>query len=571
MNTDVLLINAPNKNIDYPGLSLPILTSALREKGFKVTQVDYNVILRDRIITNKGLSDLLKNLLPSIIPVFSNSGFHLTKLGELYDYLVYLNDYYKFSYLEEVKLKVQARDFLWVFSEEKRFKAYLDLFKINRALHYIIDTAIAESDILPGCYSLTLIQDIFIDLKKKINAENPVVLGFSILDIQRGFSFNLIKKIRTSYSGTIIVGGPDPSRFPEEYMQLCGDIDILFAGESEESFPLLLQSIKSKKQSIGSIPGIYFRNSKGDVVANESKGVDFNATPTPDFSGLPLDKYLTPALPLQLSRGCYWGKCSFCIHYDTYGSYQKRNIEKVINDIKITVNKHNTKYFHFTDDCISLSLADQFSDAIISNNIKIMWLSYFRLEKGLNIDLLFKIYQAGGRVLEFGLESASETILHLMNKEISLDTVDKVINEASEIGFLVKLFMFHGYPGETLEDLNKTINFTEQKILNKKARAFLPLRNRFELLKGSDIYERCKSKNEINVKKIWEPSGLLGIRSEYLSTIDEEKTMLAINLFVEHIREYMKKEHIYNTDDENVMLDLLSLDYKNEISKWGCI
>ena len=571
MTIDVFLVSTPNKNIDYPGLSLPILTSSLRNKGFDVLQIDYNVILRDKILTAKGLTDLSENMLPSMVPVFLHSGFHLSKLGELQDYLVCLNDYYQFTYLEEVKLKVQERNFAWVFSEEKRFKAYLDLFKVNRALHYIIDAAIAESDILPDCYVLALIQNIFIDLENKITAECPAIVGFSILDIQRGFTFALIKKIRSTFGGTIAVGGPDPTRFPKEYIKLCSDIDILFTGESEESFPLLLQAIKSERQSLESIPGIYYRNQKGGLVVNESTGVDFSATPTPDFNGLPLEKYLTPALPLQVSRGCYWGKCNFCIHYDTYGSYQKRNIDKVIEDIKTTINKHNTKYFHFTDDCISVSLADQLTEAILSNNINIRWLSYFRLEKGLNKDRLSMIYQAGGRVLEFGLESASEKVLHLMNKTIFLNSAAKVIDDASAIGFLVKLFMFHGYPGENLEDLLKTINFTEQRILNRKVRAFFPLRNRFELLKGSEIYDRCRSKKESHVKKIWEPSGLFGIRSEYLSDIDEGKTMMAISMFVENIREYMKKEHIYNTDDENVMLDLLVLDYKNDISKWGCI
>jgi len=335
--------------------------------------------------------------------------------------------------------------------------------------------------------------------------------------------------------------------------------------------PRLVSELKSANPEINTIHGIYYRNKLCVIRNTKPKPIDFNYNQPPDFNGLPLKKYLTPALPLQISRGCYWKKCNFCIHYDTYGSYHKRNIELVINDIKSLVSKYKTKYFHFTDDCISLALADKLTESIICNKLDIRWLSYFRFEEGLNKDRLDKIYLAGGRVLEVGLESASENVLELMNKRISMNATKRIIEDASKRGFLLKLFMFHGYPGENINELKETIEFTQKRILEKKIRPFFPLRNRFELLKGSEIYESCRTGKNKFVKKMWESSGLFGIRGEYVSNIDDIETMKLINEFVVNVKKHMKTEKVYNTDDENVMLDLIVIEHKDSKKDWHCI
>jgi anaerobic magnesium-protoporphyrin IX monomethyl ester cyclase len=77
---------------------------------------------------------------------------------------------------------------------------------------------------------------------------------------------------------------------------------------------------------------------------------DINSLPTPDFDGLPLDKYLSPVrvLPLQSSRGCYWGRCAFCTHSLGYGKrYQPRQPAKVAADIRQLKERYGVRYFAF--------------------------------------------------------------------------------------------------------------------------------------------------------------------------------------------------------------------------------
>ena len=566
---DVILVNAPNKNIDYPGLSLPVLTSALRHNGIRTKQIDYNVILRDKLLTRDCLVDLHANVLPYLVEVYSESEFHLANISELYSFLTRLSGSPGFDNLEKVKLLAQRRDFAEIYSNSIYTRSFLDLFKLNRALHYIVDACIQYEGLPEGPFASSF-RDVFSDLVDLATTSKPVVIGFSILDIQRSFSLALINSLRRSYGGLLVVGGPDTTRFPDEYLKLSPAIDIVFNGEAEESFPALVEMVLNGNTNYRLIPGIHYRDDCGEIRHTQSQLIDYNYQRPPDFTGLPLSKYLTPAFPIQISRGCYWEKCSFCVHYDTYGQYHKRSVDLVVNDLEHLVAEYGAKYFHFTDDCISISLAHKLANEILARNIDIRWLSYFRIEGGLSKDLLAKLYAAGGRVLELGLESASSRVLELMNKEISIDTARRLIDDAAEVGFLLKLFMFHGYPGETAEDLDKTIQFTLPRILDKKIRAFFPLRNRFELLKGSDVYDECLSGTNENIEKVWVPSGRFGIRAEYKLTGDEGSTETLINEFVLKVKAHMDEHNVYNADDENVMLDLITLEYSSQNSAWKC-
>lgn len=334
---------------------------------------------------------------------------------------------------------------------------------------------------------------------------------------------------------------------------------------------MYVESLGTPGRVLGEIPGISYRDEQRRLRYARHKPVELSDLPSPDFRGLPLHLYLTPALPVQASRGCYWQKCRFCIHWDTYCDFRVRDPGMVVHDIKTLLRQHGTRYFHFTDDCLPVPHARRLAKLIREGGVNIRWLSYFRLEDDLDENVLKELWDAGGRVLEMGLESASERMLTLMNKHISINVADRIVRDAASVGLLVKLFMFHGFPGETAVDAEKTVRFTEEHILARRIRPFLPLRNRFELLRGSEVYESVRSGKEDMIARYWLPSGLFGIRAEYELRNEEMPTRDLISGFVERTRCYMREKRIYNTDDENVMLDLLVLDHKPIKAGWDCI
>jgi radical SAM superfamily enzyme YgiQ (UPF0313 family) len=405
----------------------------------------------------------------------------------------------------------------------------------------------------------------------EVELKNPLIVGFSILDIQRNFSFKMIEKIRETFKGKIIVGGADPTRFPQEYLKYFRNVDYVFYREAEESLALFINYISGTRVKLEDIPGIWYRAKDNTIKNNRHLPVDLSNIHCPDFRDLPLNLYLTPALPIQASRGCYYQKCKFCIHWDTYCDFRIRNADKVVEDMRLLVHRHNAKYFHFTDDCLLIPHAEEIVDNIKDKKLDVRWLSYFRIEESINYELLKKIWEAGGRVMEMGLESASERVLSLMQKNISLINAKRIAADASKLGILIKFFMFHGYPGEEQIDLEQTIDFTKDLILNKMIRPFLPLRNRFELLRGSEIYKNVELGIESNIDKYWRPSGAFGIRAEYILSVDESVTEEKIGAFVDTLHQYMKVNKIFNTDDDNVMLDLLVLDYSPIRAGWRCL
>lgn len=570
MSVDVILLSTPNKNIDYPGLSLPILTGALRNRGITVDQHDLNVELRHRLLSAESLVGILNTTLPRFAEDGSISETELTRLIMIGRYLRRVRDELGFPEVEIVKKRAQERDFAWIFESDERFRQYLALFKINRALHYIIDMGISSAAHGGDDFVSEEIRRFVGNLVANITARSPLLVGLSVLDIQRGFSLFVLEQLREAFKGCIAVGGADPTRFPNEYMTHCAAIDVLFVREAEASLPLLIDALGKSKDAMQSIPGIVFRADGGELVETRRKAVDLSQTPTPDFRGLPLELYLTPALPVQASRGCYWSKCRFCIHWNTYCDFRAREPKLVVEDMRTLVNRHNTKFFHFTDDSLPIHRAKEIVRHIEEAELDVRWLAYFRMEEELTDEILAQIWRAGGRVLEMGLESASDRMLKIMKKNITVSNSQRVIREAAQHGFLVKLFMFHGFPGEKLEEAQMTADFTRKNIESGNIRPFLPLRNRFELLRGSDIYEGVETGTEPAVEKFWPPSGIFGIRAEYKLKDDETAKRGVIVDFVRRIRQLMKEKKIYNTDDDNVMLDLVVMEHAPIRAGWRC-
>ncbi len=98
---------------------------------------------------------------------------------------------------------------------------------------------------------------------------------------------------------------------------------------------------------------IYLQNSQ--VVTNPPAVImDLTSIPPPEFSSFTLDQYFSPhrILPLQLSRGCPWGRCSFCTHHHSYLCYRQLPIENCIEMILTTQEKYTCHYFNFLDEMI---------------------------------------------------------------------------------------------------------------------------------------------------------------------------------------------------------------------------
>jgi len=170
-----------------------------------------------------------------------------------------------------------------------------------------------------------------------------------------------------------------------------------------------------------------------------------------------------PVLPYMSSRGCYWGKCTFCTHsfiYDSY--YRKENETRVAEELGYLGKKYNTKYFTFSDEAISPNAFNRMSKAILKQGVEMRSLGMLKFESGdkETPELFEDIYKAGFLMLFFGLESANDRVLEIIDKGCDQDTERSVLRNSSNAGIWNHLYLFFGFPTEEREEAEDTIQFT---------------------------------------------------------------------------------------------------------------
>src|SRR5262249_46849707 len=150
-----------------------------------------------------------------------------------------------------------------------------------------------------------------------------------------------------------------------------------------------------------------------------------------------------PTLPLSTSRGCHFAKCTFCNHYKTYSGYYSNDAIKTVDVIEHLNERYGTRFFHFVDDMLEVESGTAIADEIIRRSLDINIITYARFESKFYQDstILERWQRAGIRVIEWGLESASQRVLNLMVKGVAVRNVQKILDISSNHGIVNKLML----------------------------------------------------------------------------------------------------------------------------------
>ena len=371
-------------------------------------------------------------------------------------------------------------------------------------------------------------------------------------------------------------GGADPTRYKDNYLKWFDVIDFVLVKEGEDSLPQLLSALKKDLVDYSSINGIIYRN-RGNIVFNPPVPISVCRIPHPDFDGIRLDKYLTSTLPVHASRACYWALenvdknpefsnkrgCKFCAHYKTYSDYYERDAKSVVDDMEMLHKQYGTNLFHLTDDALKPSLGLAISKEIQKRQLyNFKWLVYARFEDAFTKEVLEEWHKGGVRVIEWGMESASQKVINLMNKAIKVETAQRIVSESKDIGILNKLFMFHNFPGETVEDLQESLDFLYRNTLNETIRPFPTIRNKMYLLKDTALYNSVDK--ERLYEKVWKPSGDFDVTALYVDLNDYAFKLPMLEEHLSIIKKLARDRFVFSTDDENVMFDLVVSDLKEQ-------
>jgi radical SAM superfamily enzyme YgiQ (UPF0313 family) len=239
-------------------------------------------------------------------------------------------------------------------------------------------------------------------------------------------------------------------------------IDSFVMLEGEGPLLALAQGLARGDLDLAKIGNLIYRNAAGEVVhTTRAEPLDIKTLPTPDFDGLPLEKYFTPelVLPLAATRGCYWGKCVFCTLYTVIGpGYRGRSIAQTVEDMAKLKAKYNTRYFYLAIEDLPPNMAKALPQAMIDAKLDVAWWADARLEHEVfDQAVCDSLAAAGCKRLAFGYESASRRVLARMCKGIDPDASMDLVRRVRQAGISVTLYGMIGFPTETVEEARETL------------------------------------------------------------------------------------------------------------------
>ena len=314
-----------------------------------------------------------------------------------------------------------------------------------------------------------------------IKTKNPSCVAISLnssSQLLAGLTLCCILKKRTKVH--VNIGGNFFGRIKDEvlkhpeFSQFCDSISI----EEGEGPIIEMAKFINGKISINEVPNlIYFKDKK----AFETKKMcpkRLSEIENLNLDDHKLDNYFTPeiVMPYQSSRGCYWGKCTFC-DQDFGQEFNVKSIEKVISEIKELKEKYNISHFEFIDESVGPNYLNDLSVAILKEGIEPKFFCDARLETAFDEEVFKNASKAGLKMIMWGLESGSKKIMESINKGIDLDKRFEILKKANKYGIWNFAFIFFGYPLETQDDARETIKMLadNHEIINSYGRSIFTM------------------------------------------------------------------------------------------------
>jgi len=186
--------------------------------------------------------------------------------------------------------------------------------------------------------------------------------------------------------------------------------------------------------------------------------------PMEDFSDFSKEEYYPfgqVSLPIYVSKGCSWCKCSFCC-VNQSRNHRERDIDFVVENLVKIVNESKIRNFDLDDEEINPVRLKLLSEKIIENSLNIKWSIQTRFYPQLTKEILLLFQKAGGYSIEFGLESASDKTLRMVHKGISLEVAEKILSDCADVGIEVILNCMIGFPNEQKSDALQLISFLDK-------------------------------------------------------------------------------------------------------------
>lgn len=228
----------------------------------------------------------------------------------------------------------------------------------------------------------------------------------------------------------------------------------------------------------------FIRNEAGAVqyINMMESDIAFAEVGTPTWDGLPIHDYLSLLdmlnpmhrmwsdgrwNKLTIAHGCYWKKCSFCdVSLDYISRYEGASATELVNRIEAIVQETGQTGFHFVDEAAPPKALKALSKELLEREVEISWWGNIRFEKTFTPELAQLMADSGCIAVSGGLEVASDRLLNLMKKGVSVEQVARVTKALTDAGILVHAYLMYGFPTQTVQDTVDALEYVRQLFEN---------------------------------------------------------------------------------------------------------
>ncbi len=302
----------------------------------------------------------------------------------------------------------------------------------------------------------------------RILRSDAKVIGFSVCLGSQWASLELSRRIKKEDPSRVIVWGGQfffKGQAAKEWIR-HPEIDAIVQGPGDEVFPALLKRVESSGTVLPAA-GIACRVDGRAIDGGMAPAIrDLDGVPFADLSGFPMEYYSDPIrIPFAASRGCVW-KCHFCSTTQFWSGYSymsgERMFAEVMHQRKVLPGHNHVEFYDITANgdvralrCFSEKVAEVIGDP----DKYIGWKINAIIRPEMSSELLKTMRRANGHSIIYGIESGSPKVLESMNKPFRLEVADRVLRDTHEAGITVTGNFMFGYPGETEEDFQQTLDF----------------------------------------------------------------------------------------------------------------
>ncbi|MCC9073620.1 radical SAM protein [Flavobacterium sp. F-65] len=517
MKTKLFVITPPFTQLNTPYPATAYIKGFLNTKNVESVQADLGIEVILELFSKKGLADLFEvSSLKFEVSEISDNSKRIFALQD--EYLKTIDAVIAFlqgknptlalqicqeDFLPEASRFVQLEELDWAFGtmgtqDKAKHLATLYLEDISDFIVECVDENFGFSryaerlgrsaNSFDELYQALQQEPTYIDgvlisiLKERIESVKPTLFLISVPFPGNLYSaFRSAQWVKQHYPEIkISMGGG----FPNTELRSLSDkrvfefFDFITLDDGEVPIEELISSIENPETN--SYKRTFLLENEEVVYKNNSLKQDYKQSQvgTPDYSDLLLDKYISVIEivnpmhrmwsdgrwnKLTMAHGCYWGKCTFCdISLDYIKVYEPVAASLLCDRMEDMMEQTGQNGFHYVDEAAPPALMRALALEILRRKLAVTWWTNIRFEKSFSADLCLLLKASGCIAVSGGLEVASDRLLKLIDKGVTVEQVAKVTRNFTEAGIMVHAYLMYGYPTQTVQETVDSLEMVRQ-------------------------------------------------------------------------------------------------------------